>query len=132
MALKLLLEVCVACDMPAARKVCGFVGHNALRGCSKCLTVFPCASFGEKSDYSNFNRASWEFRDSDKHRDMAMKYKNCVTKADQKLIAREYGLRYSVIARRMCVIDPMHNILLATVKNMIEIWKNMKLILILM
>lgn len=27
---------CVACDMPASRKVCGFLGHNALLGCNKC------------------------------------------------------------------------------------------------
>ena len=25
--------LCVACDVPAARKVCGFVAHNALHGC---------------------------------------------------------------------------------------------------
>ena len=33
--------LCVACDVPAARKVCGFSGHRELRGCSKCLKPFP-------------------------------------------------------------------------------------------
>ena len=28
--------LCVACDVPAARKVCGFTGHNSSKGCSKC------------------------------------------------------------------------------------------------
>ena len=48
--------ICVACDIPAARKVCGFVSHNALLGCSKCLKPFPTASFGEKPNYSGFDR----------------------------------------------------------------------------
>ena len=33
--------MCVACDIPAARKVCGFMGHGANLGCSKCLKFFP-------------------------------------------------------------------------------------------
>lgn len=28
--------LCVSCDIPAARKVCGFLGHAARLGCSKC------------------------------------------------------------------------------------------------
>ena len=31
---------CVACDIPASRNVCGFLGHNAKLGCNKCLKVF--------------------------------------------------------------------------------------------
>ena len=41
------LLICVACDIPAAWRVCGYASHNALRGCSKCLKVFPTSSFGE-------------------------------------------------------------------------------------
>ena len=37
--------LCTACDIPASRKVSGFVGHNALHGCSKCLKSFPTSSF---------------------------------------------------------------------------------------
>ena len=29
--------LCCACDLPAGRKVCGFVGFNATLGCSKCF-----------------------------------------------------------------------------------------------
>jgi hypothetical protein len=28
--------ICTACDIPASRKVSGFVGHSALHGCSRC------------------------------------------------------------------------------------------------
>ena len=51
---------CVACDIPAARKVCSFVGHNARLACSKCLKVFVTENFGDKPDYSGFDRSTWE------------------------------------------------------------------------
>ena len=33
--------LCVACDLPAGRKVCGFLGHNARYGCLRCYKTFP-------------------------------------------------------------------------------------------
>ena len=42
--------LCTYCDIPAARKVSGFVGHSAYRACSP----FPTAAFGETPDYSGF------------------------------------------------------------------------------
>ena len=51
--------LCVACDIPAARKVCGFTGHNSIKACSKCAKVFPTHSFGDKPDYGGFNRDNW-------------------------------------------------------------------------
>ena len=56
-----------ACDIPASRKVSGFVGHNALHGCSKCVKTFPTGSFGEKPDYTGFNRTLWEPRSMESH-----------------------------------------------------------------
>ena len=52
---------CLACDVPAARKVGGFVGHNANKGCNKCLKEFPVETFGENPDYSGFKKTtlSW-------------------------------------------------------------------------
>ncbi len=51
--------LCVACDIPASRKVCGFLGHSAVLGCSKCLK-FP-GKIGER-DYSGFERLQiWNF-----------------------------------------------------------------------
>ena len=127
--------ICVGCDIPAARKVCGFVGHRALKGCSKCLHSFPTAAFGEKGDYSNFNRSSWESRSNYLHRDIAGKYQQCNTRAEQRAIERAYGIRYSVLlelpyfdAARMCVIDPMHNLLLGTAKHMTCTIKNLIII----
>ena len=60
--------LCSSCDIPANRKVCGFVSHNALKGCSKCLLSFPTDKFGEKPDYSNFNKSEWVPRTNEQPR----------------------------------------------------------------
>ena len=49
--------MCVACDIPAGRKICGFLGHNARLGCSRCLKEF-LGGVGAK-DYSGFDRQCW-------------------------------------------------------------------------
>lgn len=35
--------ICNSSDVPATRKVGGFVGHGALIGCSRCLKQFPAS-----------------------------------------------------------------------------------------
>lgn len=127
--------LCSGCDIPAARKVCGFVGHGAKKGCSKCLSSFPTESFGEKADYSNFNRNLWISRTNEHHRSKAFEYRDCNTKADQAKIERDCGIRYTVLlelpyfdAARMCTVDPMHNLLLGTAKKMVQLWKELSII----
>ena len=55
--------LCTSSDIPATRKLCGFVGHGAVKGCSRCLKSFPTAEFGTKPDYSGFQRSTWPRRD---------------------------------------------------------------------
>ena len=31
--------ICVSCDIPASRKLNGFVGHSALKGCSRMFEI---------------------------------------------------------------------------------------------
>ena len=64
--------ICAACDIPAARKVCGFKGHNANHGCSKCFKLFPGPI--TKKDYSGF-RKIWPPRDIHAHRATSKKIK---------------------------------------------------------
>jgi hypothetical protein len=49
--------LCTSSDMPASRKLCGIKSHSAELGCFRCLKKFP-GGFGEKRDYSGFNRAT--------------------------------------------------------------------------
>ena len=106
--------ICVSCDIPAAHKVCGFVSHNASLGCSKCLKHFPTSSFGEKPNFSGFDRNKWTLRTSEIHRQHAYLHKICNTLDSQRKIEREHGCRYSVPLElsyfdvvQMCIIDPM-------------------------
>lgn len=39
--------ICVGCDIPASRKLCGFLGHAATKGCNKCMKSFD-GGVGEK------------------------------------------------------------------------------------
>ena len=123
--------ICVSCDIPAARKVCGFVGHNAYQGCNKCLKSFPTESFGEKADFSGFDRDNWTKRDLVSHRQHAFAHKSSSTASQQAHIEREHGIRYTKLLDlpyfdpvRMCVVDPMHNLLLGTAKHMVSVWKD--------
>ena len=54
--------LCVSCDLPATRKVCGFTSFSSLQGCSKCMKKFTCEVFGTKSDYSGYEKETWEMR----------------------------------------------------------------------
>ena len=43
--------LCVACDIPASRKVFGFTGHNSAHGCNKCTKTFVTGNIGDQTDY---------------------------------------------------------------------------------
>ena len=124
--------ICVSCDIPASRKVSGFVGHNAYRACSRCLKPFPTEVFGQKADFTGTDRSNWTKRSTISHRDQAQAHKEAITKAQQKLIEREHGCRYSVLLElpyfdvvRFSVIDPMHNLLLGTAKHVLSVWTSL-------
>lgn len=68
--------LCCGCDIPAARKCCGFVGCNALQGCSKCMVKFPTSAFGEKPDFSNLRLDSKDKGTMSGNRQEASQFKN--------------------------------------------------------
>ena len=75
--------LCVACDIPAARKVCGFVAHNSLLACSRCLKVFLTECFGEKGDYSGFDRDVWPPKSLAVHKTHAIMYQSAKKKSNR-------------------------------------------------
>ena len=114
--------LCVACDLPASKKVAGFLSHTANLGCSKCLKTFP-GDVGNK-DYSGFVRSLWPPRSNSNHRSSAIRTKKCPNKTQRQKMESELGCRYSVLLElsyfdpvRMVVIDPMHNIFLGSAKH---------------
>ena len=122
--------ICVACDIPAARKVCGFVGHSAHLGCSKCMKFFPYDKTIDKLDYSGFDHETWRLRNNATHRENAKKHFEAETLSIQTKVEQDCGCRYSVLLELpyfdpivMCIIDPMHNLLLGTAKHILSVWK---------
>ena len=123
--------LCVACDLPAGRKVCGFLGHSAHLGCSRCFKRFE-GSVGTM-DYSGFDRGNWIItRTGSVHRHLAaLKLKNpIITRSALPAGENESGCRYSVLLKlpyfdtpRMLIVDPMHNLFLGTAKHFLKtVW----------
>lgn len=114
---------CCACDIPATRKLCGFVGHSAKLGCSKCTKRFPNikthGAYSEddndkRRDYSGYDQEQWHDRSLLEHRQRAINYTQAQTKSEQKSIESDFGIRYSVLLElpyfdpiRFAVVDPI-------------------------
>ncbi|XP_048254385.1 uncharacterized protein LOC125381544 [Haliotis rufescens] len=121
--------MCIGCDIPACRKLCGFLGHAAVKGCSRCKKSFP-GEFG-KRDYSGFDRTQWIPRTHEKHIREIRHITSARTKTDREALASSYGTRYSVLSElpyldliKMSVVDPMHNLFLGTSKHMLHVWRD--------
>lgn len=87
----------VACDLPAGRKVCGFLGHSACLGCSRCFKRF-LGGVGSM-DYSGFDRSLWPPRTDQRHREDVGKELKSKTKQDQSQLESKLGCRYSVLLK---------------------------------
>ena len=117
--------LCCSCDLPAGRKLCGFLGHSAHLGCSKCKTFFPSSHHG--LDHSGFQRDNWTVRTNESHRRDVAKLSSCRTKTELCKKESELGCRYSSLLRlpyfdapTMLVIDPMHCLFLGLAKHFIK------------
>lgn len=120
---------CLSCDVPAARKVGGFIGHRGKRGCSKCLKEFPVGYFGDYPDYSGFDKASWEPRTHALHVWYGLCHKKAKTIEEKRTIESISGARYSSMYElpyynpvSFCVIDPMHCLFLGIAKTFFKAW----------
>ena len=115
--------ISVICDIPALSKLTGFLSHTATIGCSKCLKEFPKAAFGEKTNYSGFDRENWRPRDDHTHRLLAREYLKKTNRSQQKQFESQHGFRYTELLRlpyfdivQCCTVDPMHNLFEGTAK----------------
>lgn len=121
--------MCAACDLPAGRKVCGFLGHSAKLGCSRCLKHFS-GSVG-CMNYSGFDRSEWTPRTKKNHVQAAMKLLPCKTKQERNELESSSGCWYSPLVElpyfdppRMLAVDPMHSVFLGRGKHMLHLWKD--------
>ena len=117
----------MACDLPAGRKVCGFMGPSSRLGCSRCLKKFEGAV--GSMNYSGFDIPSWPARSVQKHRSAATNLNSCNTKQKKNELESSSGCRYTCLLElpyfdpsRMLIVDPMHNLFLGSGKKMLKIW----------
>lgn len=122
-----LAVICIACDIPAVRKMCGFAGHSACLGCSKCKYQFKHQSWG--MDFSGYDKSEWEMRNFVEHRQYADEYLFARTATEQSACFGKHGVRYSILLElpyldivKYHIIDPMHNLLLGTAKHVMKTW----------
>jgi len=116
--------LCVAADIPATCKLCGFVGHSANRACSKCFKIFA-GGVRETKDFSGFQQcSSWPKRDGVSHKRNCERLKAANSQSEYGRLSSLYGVHYSALCKHeyfVCVlfhiIDPMHNLLLGTAHN---------------
>lgn len=126
--------LCAACDLPAGRKLCGFLSYNAHNGCTRCWKKFSGAV--GSMDYSGFDRDNWMLKTTEEHRVTASEIESCNTKAGRAEIESESGFRYTSLLKlpyfdtvRMLVLDPMHNLFLGTAKHVLKnIWLDQDII----
>lgn len=120
--------ICAACDLPAGRKLCGFLSFSANFGCTRCWKKFP-GGVADK-DFSGFDRENWLIRNEEEHRNTATKLQSCNTKAQRHQIESNSGYRYTALLKlpyfnpsRMLILDPMHNLFLGTAKHFLKsVW----------
>lgn len=121
--------ICITCDIPASRKIGGFMGHMANQGCSRCKRQF---SQNGHLDFSGFDRDLWPPRTSDEHKKLARDTLFETSPASMQARCSQHGARYSVLHEleyfdciRYFVVDPMHNLYLGTAKYMMKnVWLN--------
>lgn len=121
--------MCIACDIPAARKCCGFKGHSANYGCSRCMKLFP-EGFHERKDYSGFDTSQWQPRTYDEHMEVVKQILKCNTQSAVESLETETSVKYSILTElpyfnpiRFTIIDPMHNLFVGTAKTVMKkIW----------
>lgn len=86
--------ICVSSDIPATRKIGGFLGHMSSQGCSRCKK-----SFGSRDglDFSGFDRENWSPRTSSEHKCSAKRTMDETSPTAQQKLCSQLGARYSVL-----------------------------------
>ena len=89
--------LCVACDIPASRKTCGFLSHSASKGCSKCLKVFPYDVVMRRLNFSGFDACPT--RTHAQHVASAMQTLKAKSQTERDAMESSTGSRYSELMR---------------------------------
>ena len=93
----------LALVIPATRKAAGFVGHNAIKSCSRCLKSFP--RVGDHTGYASFDREKWTLRKHAEHTEQPRRVVLASTLAERKAVEKEYDAKYSFSLNYLIMIQ---------------------------
>ncbi|CAB4442105.1 unnamed protein product [Rhizophagus irregularis] len=114
--------ICCSCDIPAARKLCGYI--SARVACHRCLKK---VQFNDRNqpNFGGFDNIDEWFveRDINQVQKNAQEWLECKTKDAKSLHVRDTSVRWSEMYRlsyfdsvRFLIIDPMHCLFLGIAK----------------
>ena len=112
----------VACDIPASRKVGGFLAHSVRKGCNKCYVDFEA----DRNSHLDIGLARLDVA----HREHVAEVLKAPTRQERDCVESEFGVRYSELLRlpyylpiQLFVVDPMHSLFLGTAKTFLKnVW----------
>lgn len=110
----------VICDLPAMRKVTGFMGHTSNYMCSFCKL--------EKKNIDNFDVDSWPRRTREEHDRHAREWLAAETVEDRANILDKHHVRFSELLNlpywdiiTFALVDTMHNFFEGEIKTHISV-----------
>jgi hypothetical protein len=120
--------ILVSCDIPAARKVCGYV--SALSSCHRCQK--KANHEGSSNNFAGMDDIDEWFIDRDpvQHRQDALEWRRCNSNAARERRTKLTGVRWSELLRlsyfdpiRFIIVDPMHCLFLGIARWIVKrIW----------
>ncbi|OAD70082.1 hypothetical protein PHYBLDRAFT_71521 [Phycomyces blakesleeanus NRRL 1555(-)] len=117
----------VACDIPAARKTCGFISHASTNACHVCNCQYSCCSDGKGMDHSGFKFSDWIFNTDEKNKINAERWRQAGSNVKRARLEKENDVCWSELHRlqyfnavECIIIDLMHNLFLGMAKRMME------------
>lgn len=113
----------LVCDVPALRKVAGFMGHSGHSFCSFCRL--------QDHNIANFDVETWPRYTRDEYLSLASKWRDAPTDKDRDALWKQHPIRWSELLRlpywditKYAVLDAMHNLFLGDLRrHLVEIWK---------
>ncbi|OAD66773.1 hypothetical protein PHYBLDRAFT_152043 [Phycomyces blakesleeanus NRRL 1555(-)] len=125
--------MCVACDIPAARKTAGFTGFASTNACHVCKHHFTVVAGTSKINYSGFNHENWVSQTKEENATEAEMWFCAESDAERAVLEKQHGTHFSELhclyyfdPVRCTIVDPMHNLFLGTAKRMISVWKDLR------
>lgn len=119
----------VCCDLPAAKKVSGFVSYHGFYGCHHYKKYFTNIPGSNRRDWSGYDCECWEKRTKQTTDREARIYRDASSLNQKKQLAKKNGTKWTTLNRlpyfdasKFTVVEPMHNLYLGTLRHLVSLW----------